>query len=192
MKPIPLSRYVLFACLFAGGLAADLASKAWIFQRLGMPGQRPAISLVGQMLTLETHLNEGALFGIGQGRRMLFIPMSVAASGMIVFWLFVRQAAHDVLLTGALGSVLAGIWGNLIDRLGIPGLVWNYPAERVGQAVYAVRDWIHFQVPGVFDFPVFNIADSLLVCGAALLMWHAFREGAAPQTASTAERQSVA
>jgi lipoprotein signal peptidase len=46
----------------------------------------------------------------------------------------------------------------------------------VGEPVYAVRDWLHFEIAAIgFDWPVFNIADSLLVCGAALLFWHALR-----------------
>ena len=39
--------------------------------------------------------------------------------------------------------------------------------------MYAVRDWLHFRVEGIIDWPIFNVADSLLVCGAALLVWHA-------------------
>ena len=39
-----------------------------------------------------------------------------------------------------------------------------------------MRDWIHFEIAAIgFDWPVFNIADSLLVCGAIMLAWHAVR-----------------
>jgi len=64
---------------------------------------------------------------------------------------------------------MAGIFGNLYDRLGFPRL-----ESSPGTTIYAVRDWLHFQIEPVFDWPIFNIADSLLVCGAALLVWHAF------------------
>lgn len=76
----------------------------------------------------------------------------------------------------ALGCVTAGILGNLYDRLGLPGLKWNYaepPLHEVGDPVYAVRDWILVMI-GPYGWPNFNIADSLLVCGAAMLVWHAF------------------
>ncbi len=47
--------------------------------------------------------------------------------------------------------------------------------HEIGERVYAVRDWLHFKIDPVIDWPIFNIADSLLVCGAALLVFHAMR-----------------
>lgn len=163
---------MLFAVLALGGLALDWGSKGWIFQRLGMPGG-DVIWLWQPYLSLETHLNEGALFGMGQGRQPIFIAMSLIAATSVLTWLFWFGAARDLWITTALGSVSGGMIGNLLDRLGAPALAWNYPAQRLGQPVYAVRDWIHFQIPGWFDWPVFNVADSLLVCGAIMLVVHA-------------------
>ena len=66
--------------------------------------------------------------------------------------------------------------GNLYDRLGLSGLEWPGDAlHEPGTPVYAVRDWIHFKLDGLVDWPIFNLADSLLVCGACLLVWHAVR-----------------
>jgi signal peptidase II len=175
MKAIPRSRFVLFAALAAGGCAVDLATKRWVFDRLGMPGAKPTDWLIQNVFGFTTSLNEGALFGIGQGRVAMFAVLSVVALLGILYWLFVAGAAQDLLLTIALGSVCAGIFGNLYDRLGLPGLKWDFPLDRHGEAVYAVRDWLHFQIVGLIDWPIFNIADSLLVCGAGLLIWHAFR-----------------
>jgi signal peptidase II len=167
-------RYLLFAGLAAGGAALDLATKSWIFARLGPPGRRPTLWLVDQVFGFTTSLNEGALFGIGQGRGVVFCALSIAALLGIAYWLFVAQAARDRLLTVALGLVTGGILGNLYDRLGLPGLTWGPDSIHVpGERIYAVRDWIHFRVEGVIEWPIFNIADSLLVCGAALLVWHA-------------------
>lgn len=175
MQRVPASRYLAFVLLAACGLALDLATKSWIFARLGMPGLDPGIPLVGRYLALQTSLNEGALFGMGQGFSALFAGLSIVAGLAIVYWLFWAGNARDWLPTIALGSISGGVMGNLFDRLGLPGLVWHYPPARVGEPVRAVRDWIHFQVPGVFDFPVFNIADSLLVCGAGLLIIYALK-----------------
>ena len=80
---------------------------------------------------LTTSLNEGALFGIGQGRVALFAALSIVALIGILYWLFVAGAAEDLLLTVALGPVTAGILGNLYDRLGLPGLISE------GEPVYA-------------------------------------------------------
>jgi lipoprotein signal peptidase len=40
--------------------------------------------------------------------------------------------------------------------------------------VLAVRDWIHFTLPGVIDWPIFNLADSWLVIGAGILLLSSF------------------
>ena len=175
MKAVPIRRYVLFAILAAVGCGADLVTKHWIFKRLGMPHRQPSIWLFDEVFGFTTSLNEGALFGIGQGQGIVFASLSIAAVLGIVYWLFVARAAHDRLLTFALGLVTGGILGNLYDRLGLPGLVWRgeSPVHELGEPVYAVRDWLHLKVEGYIDWPIFNIADSLLVCGAALLVFHA-------------------
>jgi len=53
-------------------------------------------------------------------------------------------------------------------------LAVQHPTARGRRAVHAVRDWILVMI-GNWPWPNFNIADSLLVCGAGLLLWHAFR-----------------
>jgi signal peptidase II len=171
MQAVRTGRAVLFGALAVGGCAADLATKSWIFGRLNSHGPPETLWLVEGVLGFTTSLNEGALFGIGQGRGAVFIGLSIAATTGIVSWLFVAGAARDRLLTIALGLVTGGILGNLYDRLGLPGLSWGPDSTHPpGEPVYAVRDWIHFKM---IDWPIFNLADSLLVCGALLLIWHA-------------------
>jgi signal peptidase II len=173
---VPPSRYLLFGGIAALGCAIDLLTKRWIFESRGMPQARASLWLVDEVFGFTTSLNEGALFGIGQGQGLVFSSLSLAATAGIVYWLFVAKAAHDRLLTIALGSVVGGILGNLYDRLGLPGLTWGpNSVHPAGDRVYAVRDWLHFKIDPFLDCPIFNVADSLLVCGAALLIWHALR-----------------
>lgn len=176
MKAVPASRYFAFLVIATLGFAIDLATKSWLFAWLGMPGQNASYWLVDEIFGFTTSLNEGALFGMGQGKVNLFAMLSVVAAIGILYWLFWAGAAQDWLLTIALGAVTAGIFGNLYDRLGMPGLVWTPPDLRghaPGEPVFAVRDWIHFKIDTLhFDWPIFNIADSLLVCGAGLLIVH--------------------
>ncbi len=184
--PIPASRAIVYFALALLGCVTDLATKSWIFAKLGMPFSRPfeeqRIWVVRDLFSLTTSLNEGALFGVGQGKVFWFAGLSVFAAVAVVYWLFWAGAARDLWITVALGCITAGIFGNLYDRIGLPGLVWGAEQQgREGQPVYAVRDWLHFKVElnwpknYILDWPVFNIADSLLVCGAIMLLWHAFR-----------------
>lgn len=172
---MPANRYGIYLSLAIVGCLADLATKSWIFRQLGMPGGRTWWIWEG-VFGFQTSLNEGALFGLGQGMVPVFAALSIAAALAIVGWLFVAGAARDLWLTVALGLITAGIFGNLYDRLGLPGLRWNFAnaLHNPGDPVYAVRDWILVMI-GDWPWPNFNIADSLLVCGAALLVIHAFR-----------------
>ena len=185
MSRPPANRIAVFLFIATVGCGLDLWTKSWIFERVGFPGTPKAfdneITVIKGHFSFTTSLNEGALFGLGQGGGWLFAGLSVAAAVGILYWLFIVGAARDWLLTVALGCVMAGIFGNLYDRLGLPGLTWPIspppPApHHSGDPVYAVRDWLYFRT---INFPIFNIADSLLVCGAGLLLLHAFVGGRA-------------
>ncbi|MCH7729326.1 MAG: signal peptidase II, partial [Planctomycetes bacterium] len=112
--------------------------------------------------------------------------LSVIAAAGIVIWLFVLKGARDKLLTVSLGCVTAGIFGNLYDRLGFAGEEYQS----------GVRDWILFKF-GDYKWPNFNIADSLLVCGAMLLFFHAFTrpqeggDGKPTKSAPTSKKPTV-
>lgn len=162
-----------------------------VFAWLGLP-EDPAKNthwLWENCFGFQIMINEGALFGLGQGWGWLFITLSIVAAVGIPIWLFYYRAAKDWLLTIALAGVMGGIFGNLFDRFGLHHEVWpsdkfNSAGERIhaaGERIYGVRDWILINYGG-YDLPLlgnawpnFNIADCLLVCGAMLLAWHAFR-----------------
>jgi signal peptidase II len=180
---VPPSRYLVFLTIALVGFALDVWTKSWIFQRLSVPlveggHTSPPIWLIEGVFGFETNLNEGALFGFGQGKVLVFAGLSFVAALGVLCWLFVGRAAHDLHLTIALGFVFSGILGNLYDRIGLHGLTWGVGVRGhdAGDRVYAVRDWLHFKIDAIgFDWPIFNLADSCLVCGAILLIWHAFR-----------------
>ncbi len=184
MRAVPANRYIVFFAIAIIGCLVDLATKSWIFGRLGSP-PGPTWWLWEDVFGFQTNLNEGALFGMGQGMTEVFAALSVAAAVGILLWLFYAGAARDWQLTIALGCLTAGIFGNLYDRLGLPGLQWyaGHPLHKVGEPVYAVRDWILVMI-GHYPWPTFNVGDSLLVCGAGLLVWHAFSsepQGGSPE-----------
>jgi len=180
---------LVFLLIALIGLALDLVTKSWIFSELWPPtSEKPAYLWLWQgHIGLQVRLNQGAVFGIGQGWVLWFALLSILAVVGILYWLFVLGEAKDWWLTIALGGITAGIFGNLYDRLGLHGLRWprgiagNHPADT---PIYAVRDWILLQWNDAWRWPNFNLADSFLVIGAILLLWHAYlaKRRSAPQT----------
>lgn len=175
-------RFSLFIFLAVAGLVADLWTKQSIFAWRGLPGQLEPFWVVEPYVGIETAVNMGALFGLGQGFGWLFSALSIAAAIGIVYWLFVMKAAKSLWVTVSMGLVTGGIFGNLYDRLGIPDL----PPKWKG----GVRDWILFKY-GDYVWPNFNIADSVLVVGAIMLALYSFKsDSTKPETQHVATDDS--
>ena len=103
--------------------------------------------------------NTGAAFSLladaGGWQRWLFIVLAVGVSVMILIWLRRLPARGQGILASGLALILGGALGNVIDRA-----VHSY-----------VVDFIHVHYPPwSFDFPSFNVADSAITVGAALLI----------------------
>jgi signal peptidase II len=166
-SPAALSRFFLTAII---GLTLDLWTKSVAFQNLvqqvivgpdgsqTIPSRGPYRFIPG-WLEFTAHTNDGAVFGIGQGRQWLFIVISVAA---IVFLTYLfSTSGRQRLYQFILGMLLAGVLGNMYDRV------------RLGY----VRDMIHalpaYHWPGT-EFPlfpwIFNVADCLLCVGVGLMV----------------------
>ena len=111
------------------------------------------ISVIGNFFLITSHRNRGAAFGILQDQRWFFIVITtVVVIGIIWYIQAVRKSAKSWLLIG-LGLVLGGAIGNFVDRV------------RFGEVV----DFFKFNF-GSYTFPIFNIADSAIVCGVALIL----------------------
>lgn len=179
MKKMPPANLTLFMVLAGGGAVLDLMSKWLVFARVGTPQDglpAPKLVIWPGVFSLTTSFNKGALWGLGGDvpfANLLFACLSVLAGTAIVYWLFWHGAAKDRFLTAALGFIMAGTIGNCYDRL-----VWG-----------KVRDWIYFEHINLYfkviDWPIFNLADSMLVCGAFVLMAQAvFAESTRPNSAT--------
>jgi signal peptidase II len=173
LGPLPRSRYWLYFVIAIVGAAVDLLTKEAVFRWRGLPGEAEVWWIFRDHFGVQTSVNPGALFGMGEGFWWLFATLSVVALVGIMTWLFVYQAAHDRWITVALAFVTAGILGNLYDRLGL----WDSSGLHENLH-HGVRDWILFRWPesglAIFDpWPNFNIADSMLVTGAIMLVVHA-------------------
>lgn len=182
--PIPKSilqhRLWTYIGLTIFGCGCDLWTKQIIFDSLGLPGERPPHWLIEDYFGFETAVNQGALFGLGQGLGLVFGAVSICAIVVIILFLFKFQGARSSWLTCSLGLVSGGILGNLYDRLNMH----NLPGRNAG----GVRDWILFRY-GEYTWPNFNIADSLLVVGAIMLAIYSFSLSDSTQADSIAVDQ---
>ncbi|HEY0720950.1 MAG TPA: signal peptidase II [Gammaproteobacteria bacterium] len=133
-------------------IVLDQASKWWASSALHFQEPRPVMPFFD--LTL-MH-NYGAAFsflaGAGGWQRYFFATVAVLASAAITFWLK-RLESHQRWEAAALALVLGGALGNLWDRLSLGYVV----------------DFIHLYY-GPHYWPAFNIADSAITLGAAMLV----------------------
>ena len=162
-RPIPPGRILLFWAIALAGAGFDLATKAYFFRKLGEPYRREPLSVIPNLLELQTSYNPGALWGFLRwvpNSSLYFAGLSILAAAGICYWLFALGAAADRRLTIALALIMAGALGNCYDRL----------------ALGHVRDFVHLHIDAVrFDCAIFNFADNMLVVGAIALVLLALR-----------------
>ena len=136
-----------------GVYLADQASKAWAVKSLRFGEDRVVIRGFLQLAYTENpgiafgQLQEGGSFG-----RWFFVVLASAAT-IAVFYYFMRTPRNDDRILGACALLLAGILGNLTDRV------------RLGYVV----DFIVMHA-GDYHWPTFNIADASICIGAVLLL----------------------
>jgi len=140
---------VLLLCVGLGVLALDLTTKLLAVRELS---DREPVELLGGLLTLRLVRNPGAAFGMAQG---LTVVLTLIAVGVAVVILRMARRLQSVWWAVALGLVLGGALGNLVDR------VFRAPAPGRGHVV----DFL--ELP---RWPVFNVADSAIVCAAVLMV----------------------
>lgn len=137
---------MLLVCIAVVVVLFDQASKHFVVTRLAY-GE--TLSLVPNILSLTYVRNFGAAFGLFYRQRLLFFgAMLILGIAMLVFW-------KEIVLVGrsavwASGCLLGGAFGNFLDRI------------RLGYVV----DFVD-----VGFWPVFNVADSAIVVGTAVLSY---------------------
>jgi signal peptidase II len=136
-------------------VAADVATKAAI-QAYFRPGDELALtSFFSLVLTFNTGAAFSFLAGAAGWQRWLFTGIALLASGFII-WLLRRGGSR--LFCAGLALILGGAIGNLWDRI----------------ALGKVVDFLLFHYAG-WAYPAFNVADSAITVGAALLILDSFR-----------------
>jgi len=133
------------------GFGIDQATKQWALATLDP--QDPPV-LLGGLLTLRLIRNPGAAFSMGESFTVVLSLIAVAALVFVAGWLLPR-ARHRGWVIG-IGLLLAGILGNLADRL------FREPGFLHGHVI----DFL--QLP---RFAIFNVADMCITFAAIVLIW---------------------
>lgn len=142
--------YYLIALLV---IALDQLTK-WLVATKMKIGE--SIPIIQNVLYITSHRNRGAAWGILQGQFWLFYLITiVVVIGLVIY--IQRLPREERLFGVALGLMLGGAIGNFIDRL----------------IRKEVVDFIHTYI-GTYSFPIFNIADSALTIGVALVFLQTF------------------
>ncbi|WP_370287514.1 signal peptidase II [Nocardioides sp.] len=144
----------IFAVIAAVMLGVDQVTKALAEHHLE---GRPDIQVIGTILQLHLTYNPGAAFSLGTGFTAGLSVLAIVATCVV---LFISRRLVDRIWAVALGLLLAGITGNLVDR------IFRDPAPFRGHVV----DFL--MLP---NWPVFNIADVCINVGVALILLQVLR-----------------
>lgn len=134
-------------------IVLDQLTKAWIVASFHLGESVPLTAFFNLVFVF----NAGAAFSFlrdaGGWQKWFFIVLALAISGWLLVML--RQHVRERLLAASLSLILGGALGNVIDRLRFD----------------AVVDFLDFHWAG-YHFPAFNVADSAISVGVALMLWH--------------------
>ena len=157
-------RWPIFLGVAAVVVVLDQLSKAWLRSMLD-PGER--LSVIGDLVRFIHAQNSGALFGLFRDQAYLFAIVSIGVVALIIW--YHGSSGRNTVLSVALGLLLGGALGNMIDRL------------RLGY----VTDWVDAGI-GDLRFYTFNVADASISIAILLLivlaLWPSRSETAPPAT----------
>jgi len=145
--------------LTAAVVVLDQAVKAWIVQHFSLLERVHVLGVLDLILTYNTGAAFSFLAQASGWQRWVFVTLALLVSAALIGWLRRLPARGQGLLACGLALIAGGALGNMIDRL------------RFGRVV----DFVHVHWQHHY-FPAFNVADSAITIGAALLLLDAWRE----------------
>ena len=166
------------SALLLGTLALDQWTKWLARVRLGLPGGEPDFSkvtqVIGEWVQFRLVYNTGAAFGMRPQKlipwlnpTLFYALFSAVAIGFLIF-LYRRVPRGDTWQKAGITLILSGAFGNLIDRMRFD----------------KVTDFIDVGIPGyAWRWPTFNVADSCVCIGVAMLIFASRSAGEASAAA---------
>jgi signal peptidase II len=158
-------KYRWFCFTLILGFTCDQLTKYWIVDRFYYAERLVVIPGLFDLTHVRNPGGAFSLFADGpfEWRMIFFVGATLLAAVLLVIFL-VRLESEEALTSLALGFVMAGALGNLVDRL------------RYGEVV----DFLDVHLWGGYTWPTFNIADSAIVLGVGLLLVEVFRAEETP------------
>jgi signal peptidase II len=133
----------------------DQLSKYAVLQHFGAAACADRREAATAFLDLVLTCNRGMSFGLfntGQGLSVpLFSIAAIAIVGVLTFWL---SRVHSDMLASAIGLIIGGAVGNVVDRLRFGGVI----------------DFLYFHL-GSWYWPAFNLADSAICIGVVVMLF---------------------
>ena len=131
----------------------DQLGKAWVLHLFGETGCAAHYRPVTRFFDLVLTCNTGVSFGLFNRSNLGSLVFAVAGAAIIAVLLFWLSRVRGNLMAVALGLVIGGAVGNVIDRLRFDGVI----------------DFLYFHV-GSWGWPAFNLADSAICLGVAAIL----------------------
>ncbi len=149
-------KFILFLSLPL--YALDQLTKCWVLRHINP--EEPRI-VIPDFFDIVSVTNTGAAFGSFRNNNLFFIVLSCVAL-LFVLSLLLRQSAPDAWRDVSLGLLLAGVLGNLTDRL-VHGHVIDFLL-------------FDLHLPFAHPWPAFNVADSCIFTAVVCFIIHSFRQ----------------
>lgn len=142
---------MLIGIVFAASIILDQLTKLWSVAVLKDGG---SVKIIGDFLRFTYAENRGAAFSILQNQRWFFIIVTIIML-LVLAYIYFKTKNITNLSRFSIAMIAGGAIGNFIDRF------------RFGYVV----DFIDVRFGSFYNFPIFNIADSFVVCGTILMIF---------------------
>jgi signal peptidase II len=139
---------ILTGIILVASVILDQATKKWASDAL----KSGSIKVIGNFLRFTYAENKGAAFSILQNQRIFFIIITLIMMAVLAYIYFGSKTSRPSKIS--IVMIAGGAAGNFIDRV------------RLGYVV----DFIDVRFGSFYNFPIFNIADSFVVCGTILMI----------------------
>ncbi len=140
----------IYTVIFISIIIIDQITKYWAVYLKS----NPPIVLIDNFLQLNYTENHGAAFGMLQGKQTFFIIVTIVILVVIIYTLIKNNKLSNISRISLI-LISGGAVGNLIDRI----------------RLHYVVDFIDVNFGKIYDFPIFNAADSFVVIGTFILIY---------------------